>query len=162
MERPWSSELDLLRPGTSYEQKPRTGLLVNQPLRVPSKRQAGEMPSSCPPGRACPLLLLPQAACASPACFQLQGHQAEQPAGRLPAWAPTLIAVSRQQLLPMLGGGSRRDAAGGWGLARAMSEILFKTTGRVNWSENIPSWRHCCSASLNQPATSFLCVSYTC
>lgn len=56
--RPWSSELDLLRPGASYEQKPRTGLLMNQPLGVPSKRQ-GEMPPSCPPGRACPLLLPP-------------------------------------------------------------------------------------------------------
>lgn len=161
LQRPWSSELDLLRPGAGYEQKPKTGLLMNQSPGAPSKRQ-GRCPLSCPPGRACPFLLPPQAACASPACFQLQGQQAEQPARRLPAWVPTLVAVSRQQLLPMLVEGPGGTQQGAEELARAMPEILFKTTGRVNWLENIPSWRHCSSASSSQPATSFLCVSYTC
>lgn len=168
LEETWSSQLDLLRPEASCKQKSKAGLLfkkgllVSQSLGVLNKRQ-GRFPLSCPPGSVCPFPLPPQAACASSACFQLQGHhQAEQAVGRLPAWTPTLVAVSRQQLPPkLLGGGSRRDAAGGRGLARAMSEILFKTTGRANWSENIPSWRHCSSASLTQPATSFLCVSYT-
>lgn len=132
---------------------------MSQSLGVPSETQ-GESP--CPPGWAC--LPLPVPTTSSVCLFCLLptlDHQAEQPSGPFPARTPILLAVSRRQLLPMLGGGSRRDTAGGRGLATAMSEILFKTTGRASWSETIPSWRHCSSASWNRPATSFLCVSYT-
>ena len=139
--------LDLPGPEARYDKKSKTGLWVSQWLGAHGETGFLEVfPRPC---RLCSCPGLP--AGPGPQCWP--EDQREQvclgPLGTF-LHRSTLTVVSR---VPV---GVEEGT-----LAKATSETLFPTTDRAGRSENIPFLRHRSLASLNHPATSFLCVSYT-